>query len=511
MNSKKMEPAPALRGLRIALWLLVCCIGALRFIHLTADFPNDSPWMIDQAKFTDEGWWTSAAVQHVITGHWYLAGDYNPAVALPIWPLLVGVVFRFTGVSLIAARSLSVAFSLATLLLVYLLVRRYTRSGAWPPAYAAMLLLALSAFAFVFSRLAILDSLVTFEFCLSMLVASFATPRRIWPLAALAALVTIMLLTKTTSAVLIPSIFWLTWSTAGCKLVPFLRATFAVAIIPIAIVKGYSVLVAALGYGADYQSFFDLNSMENYVWPQSFVTLTELLRNSFWIDQVLYPVALAILVVTVFWKRKLWSNPLYSASWLAMAGLALYIFRRQQDYAPRYFLVMLVPLVFVVVLALDNLLARPAEPSSSPHLRANRQIPATALLLLAMAASAVVNGMMLTLYLAHPEYQFINAANSIRAIIGGYPEQKPLILGASGPQISLMAGVPSINDGYGTEDMAEKIARDQPGWYLAWSGVSSDDASLLARYQLQKVASYPVFDDDERTPLILYKMTPRTH
>ena len=63
---------------------LVLCL--LRFAYLRADFPNHSPWMIDQAKFTDEGWWASAAVRHFLIGHWQVAGDYNPAVAVPVWP-----------------------------------------------------------------------------------------------------------------------------------------------------------------------------------------------------------------------------------------------------------------------------------------------------------------------------------------------------------------------------------------------------------------------------------------
>jgi len=107
------------------------------------------------------------------------------------------------------------------------------------------------------------------------------------------------------------------------------------------------------------------------------------------------------------------------------------------------------------------------------------------------------------------DYDFYNAAFSIRDIIRSHPEQKALILGVSGPQISLMTGIPSINDFYGTEDATEKLARYQPGWYVAWNGVAPENEALLAPYRLEKVASYPAFDDDDRTTLILYKMAPR--
>ena len=72
---------------------------AAHFLHLRADFPNFSPWM-DYAKYTDEGWYGSAAVAYFIRGGWYVPGDFNPAVALPVWPFLEWILFHFTGVSL---------------------------------------------------------------------------------------------------------------------------------------------------------------------------------------------------------------------------------------------------------------------------------------------------------------------------------------------------------------------------------------------------------------------------
>src|ERR1700676_1408294 len=95
------------RAAEFVLLLLAGIFIFLHALHLDADFPNNSPWM-DWSKYTDEGWYGDAAIRHFQRGHWYVPGDFNPAAALPIWPLLEAPLFRFTGVSLAAARALTV-------------------------------------------------------------------------------------------------------------------------------------------------------------------------------------------------------------------------------------------------------------------------------------------------------------------------------------------------------------------------------------------------------------------
>ncbi len=486
----------ARRWLRIAFWSIVGVLSCARFVSLSADFPNWSPWMMDQAKFTDEGWWGSAAVRLALTGRWYMAGDYNPAVALPVWPMLLSAVFHFTGVSVVAARALTGLISIATLGVVFVLVRRYTGSRAEGLALLAVLLLASSPFAFAFSRLAILETLVVFEFCLLLLLAaSFARLRRPWPWAALALLTTVMLLTKTTAALLVPAVFWVAWCAMDRSRAGLWRAVAAVVAAPAALAKGYAALVSALGYGADYRYFFEVNAMPDITWGQALATLRDLIENCLWVDRVLFPIGAVILVLTVAWKRKLWKNPLFAASWMVLGAQAVFIFSRQDDYAPRYFLAMLAPLVWIVVLTLGELLI---------HARKT-----AVLLMIGMTAAMVANVAMVRGFLTHRDYDFHDAAVSIRAIVQSHPEQKPLLLGVSAPQISLMTGIAAINDFYGTEDAAEKVARLQPGWYLGWNGITPENVAMLAPFRLEKMASYPAFDDDDRTELILYRMVRR--
>jgi hypothetical protein len=485
----------AIRWYSIAAWSIVLFLSLLRFVHLQADFPNYSPWMQDQAKFTDEGWWANAAVMHRLLGHWVVAGDYNPGVALPVWPALLAVLFHFTGVSLIAARAMTVVFSIATLGAVYFLVRRFTSAESELPALLAVVVMAASPFVFVFSRLAILETLVIFEFCALMGIACCASSKKLWPLIALPILITLTILTKTTVALLLPSVLWIAWNAMGRKPAALLRAIFVIGVIPALLTKGYEALVAKSGFSADYDYFFGVNGMPDIAWDQAIPTVFDLLRNCFWVDRILYPIGILILVLSLVWMRQLWRNPLFAASWLALAAQACFVFSRQDDYAPRYFLGMLAPLILVVVLTIDEL--------SRKHNKI------AAFFILAIAVSTAINAAMIVQFLTHPTFQFIDAAKSIQHIIENDPHQKRLIFGVSGSQISLMTCVPSINDAYGTEEMALKVQQYQPGWYLAWNSIAVENDALLAPFRLEQLASYPIFDDDDRNKLILYKMVRR--
>ena len=107
-----------------SVWIVL--IGAFAVLHalnLAADFPNHTPWHIDWAKYTDEGWYGNAAVRAHLFGNWYAPGDFNPAPSVPVWPFLEWILFFFTGVNIEAARGLAVAFFFANLVLCYTLLR----------------------------------------------------------------------------------------------------------------------------------------------------------------------------------------------------------------------------------------------------------------------------------------------------------------------------------------------------------------------------------------------------
>src|SRR5580658_8041038 len=183
-----------LKRLAYGLWLmLIFAFAVLHALHLRADFPNHSPWYMDFAKYTDEGWYGNAAVRAHLFGNWYLRGDFNPAPAVPVWPFLEWLLFFVTGVTIQAARGLAVAFFFANLLLSYLLLR--ARGPCWA-ALLALTLLVTNPFLYCFSRLAILEPMLT-AFTLGAFNIAIRLPRLRRPLAwsiAIGLLFTLMML-----------------------------------------------------------------------------------------------------------------------------------------------------------------------------------------------------------------------------------------------------------------------------------------------------------------------------
>src|SRR4030081_3601235 len=180
MNQPHSIPPRILKAAEAIFLLAAAIFLALHAVHLSADFPNYSPWM-DWAKYTDEGWYGDAAIRYFQRGQWYVPGDFNPAAALPVWPLLEAALFRFTGVNLVAARALTVAIFACILVTSYILLRRWQllSSGkktetSLSPAIA-VLLLAVSPFCYVSPRMPLLEPLLILFTLLALLAASYTT------------------------------------------------------------------------------------------------------------------------------------------------------------------------------------------------------------------------------------------------------------------------------------------------------------------------------------------------
>ena len=498
-----------------ALWLvLICAFAALHAVHLSADFPNHSPWYGDWAKYTDEGWYGNAAIRAHLFGNWYVPGDFNPAAAVPVWPFLEWLLFFFTGVSIPAARGLAIAFFFANLILSCMLLR--ARGPRWM-ALLAVTLLVTSPFLYCFSRLAILEPMLTaFTLAALNLAVRLARLRRpLWASVAIGLLFTLMMLTKTTAVFLLPALGW-------AMLQPFwkdrklaIRCSFAAAATSAVTFGLWMALVVASGHLADYKYLFYINSYPkpaNLYWP--LLSLWWSFHGGLWVDHILIPLAgLVVLGALLAWRRteplaagsvgwfawarNLLSDPAFGASVLAVAGYILFMCW-QNHPQPRYFAVVAVFCFLMVAQGASALL------SQSGILR---QL-GWAVVVVAVSA-ATVNATWTLSYAMHPEYTFVSAARGLTQYIDQHPNGNRLLVSVSGDEITLATHLPALCDDFGTEELPLKLAHYQPGWYATWNDFDPGTlADIHTHYSLEQVASFHAFDDPDRNVLVLFKLHP---
>jgi Dolichyl-phosphate-mannose-protein mannosyltransferase len=493
-----------LRRWGVVAWVVaIAGFAALHSWHLRADFPNGSPWVFDWAKFTDEGWYGAAAVRAHLFGHWYLAGDFNSAVALPVWPFVEWVLFFFTGVTVEAARGLAVGCFFLSLALTYLLLRG--RGPRWM-ALLAVTLAATSPYLYSFNRLAILEPLET---ALTLIALNLAVrlPKMKRPVlvsVGIGLLFALMMLTKTTAAFLAPAVGWAMivplWEKRRLALKCALVGAASAAV-------GYGawmVLIDRAGLMGDYTYFFvDANGYpmpSGYSWPLTAFWWS--FHGLLWIDHSLTPLAVVLALAAALawragWARRLWRDPVFGAAILGILGLIGFMTMKDHPQ-PRYFVVPAFLIFIVVAMGVAGLVEQAGW---------GRKVGWAVVAAVAIATS--VHGMRTIRYATHPEYTWVNAATGLTHYIDTHSNGKRLMVSTSGDEITLVTHLPTICDELSTEDLAEKLGRFEPGWFSSWNDIDPNTlADLHTRYSLEQVASFPAFDDPDRNVLVLFKLHP---
>ena len=491
-----------------AAWLVL--IGAFALVHavnLRADFPNHSPWIFDWAKYTDEGWYGDAAVRAHLFGNWYLPGDFNPAVAIPVWPFLEWVVFFFTGVTIEAARGLVVAVFFVNLLLSYLLLR--ARGPRWM-ALLAVTLLVTSPFLYCFGRLAILEPLQT-ALTLGALNLAIRLHRLRRPIIAslgIGFLFALVMLTKTTGLFLLPALAWAILAPLWRNRSLAMRCAVAAAGACIVSFGAWMVMVLRYGLLDDYKYLFRVNSYPKpagLYWP--FVSLWWSMHGCMWVDRILAPLcglvlAGALLSATALARRNVWGrdfllDPVVGASIGAIAG-CIFFMTYQNHPQPRYYAVVVFFCFFAVAQGTEALLRQPG------WWRAAGQAAVAGIV-----TAVGINSFWTLFYATHPQYTFVTAADNLARYIDEHSTGKRLLLSISGDEISLIAHVRAICDDFGTQDLPEKIAIYKPEWFATWNDFDPGTLEdIHTRYAIEQVAVFRAFDDSQRNQLVLFKLHP---
>lgn len=482
-------------------WLWVSAIAvlaALHFLHLRADFPNFSRWM-DFSKYTDEGWYASAAIRAHLIGHWYVPGDFNPAPALPVLQVIEWVLFCFTGVSIEAARALSVSFFCVNLVLIYLLIR--AEQSRWT-ALLAVTMAVTSAFLFNFTRLAILEPSLTC-FTLTSLNLAVRMPRfkhQKTVAVTLGLLFVLMILTKTTAIFLIPALGWALWFPLRAQWRNFFKLA-AIALGTAAFAwSSYFLLLVRPHYLADYKYLFFINV---YVKPSTIGGWLMAYYYSFhgglWCDKIMIP-ALGVALLLVFacwrteWARQLFRIPSFGASLLAIVGYVFFV-GYHNNMQPRYYAVIAVFSFILLAQISAKLVSAPAAPG---------------VLLLAVLVSAMLHNLKGEIHtLRYPEYTLVKASDRLTRYILQHPYRNNLLVSISGNQLQLISHIPALCDDFGTEDLPTRLHHYNPGWYATWNSFDPGTLEdLHTQYSLEQVATYRAMDDNERNRLVLFRLVP---
>ena len=514
----RTEWAARLRRWGAAAWVLaIVGFAALHAWHLRADFPNGSPWVFDWAKYTDEGWYGAAAVRAHLFGHWYLAGDFNTAVAMPVWPFAEWVLFFFTGVTVEAARGLAIGCFVASIALTYLLLRRSgSRSQAGDkelrtPAWVALLgvtLAVTSPYLYCFDRLAILEPLETTLLLamLNMVVRLPGLSRPVMSSIGIGLLFALTLLTKTNAFFLAPAVGWAMVVPLWDRRKVALRCALVAGCTAAVAYGAWMAVVERAGLMRDYNYFFfsanDYMKPTEFYWPV--VAFWWSLHGMLWVDHslVLLAGALALGAAIAWrtgWGRGMRHDPVFGAAVLGILGMVLFMTLRNHPQ-PRYFTV---PAFFVCIIV--------ALGAGTLTERAGRERRLGWIAVAAAVAAAGVHGVETIGYATHPEYTWVNAATQLTQYIDTHPNGKRLMVATSGDEITLITHLPAICDELRTDDLAANIERYEPGWFSSWNDIDPNTlAKLHTRYSLEQVASFGAFDDPERNVLALFKLHPLT-
>src|SRR5581483_6922409 len=224
------------------------------------------------------------------------------------WPAIELLVFKFTGVTPVAARALTLCVFGLTLIAFYRLLHRAASTlnpNSTPVAGPlCVLFLCLSPYIYVFERMAILEPLLIALTAFALIAASHLEPlsfsffrsaprrkslRAIACTVALGILIPAIVLTKTTGLFLMPAIFYMVWARAGYSTGRYLRTALPPAALGLALWVVYFVGFVRPHYLEDYRYLFSANAYTGLeLQPLATVVLNSI-HDGLWMGHVLYP------------------------------------------------------------------------------------------------------------------------------------------------------------------------------------------------------------------------------
>lgn len=476
---------------KILMFAVILVIAILRFLHLDADFPRGATW--SGVLNTDEGWWCYGGICHYLTGQWHMEGVFDPMINQPLFAFMQGLTYDVFGMSLSSARGLVALWSLLLLGVSYLWVRQHSDATV---ALISVFLLSASFTLFVFSRLALPEIPLTCLATASLLLATW--PRRAHPLvrAALSALLfSLALLTKSSAVFALPVLLFVTWidrttmkqRTTSCA---------CIVLVSFCLWLTYYLIVNRL-CPEDYSTYVkDIISPTMSLSPAALcVNAIRTVWNGRATDLLMYPLLLALTPLCLIFSAAMRRNRFVWVSlvWILMAGLV----NVPRGYLPpRYYLTMMVPLTALFAL-IGVSLYRACQ---------NRHwgnLVVAAVVLVALVNVARIGRSMLNL-----EYTFMDMARDVAKRAESDGRLSPVVLGEVAPNLSLATGFVSVNSMFGTRDLAWKVDKHRPDYYISVGERANHLETLRKTHEVELLATYDVFHSFfQGKRMLLYRLT----
>jgi hypothetical protein len=513
-----MEQSGARRWLTIG-WGLVAALFAVRFFRLRADAPLPPEFRLvrDGVLYTDEGWYAGNALMLFRTGQWYIPGDMNFAVVLPLQQLLYLPVFAVMGPTIEAVRLAAIAAFAACVVLTALIVRRL--AGGWPALLAAALM-TVNFMLFAYSRLGLSENLMV-ALQLGAVLTAMAAGAPGWrgwaAVVGAAALCVAALLTKTSAAPGFPIIVAVVALSAGRQ---WMLRGGVTAVLIMGLYLGHKLVVRAL-FPEDVRFFHSINiGMQLDLDPYRAVMrgLRVFDEATQRLDGVLrYALPIGLLVLALLHRgRRLWIGlgllAVYTAGYLVM--LSVY-----DNLQPRYW----VPFGAVGAMAC----ALVAWGLWQERQR-SRWIGVLLVLLGLMALAGTTRQVVRTTkYLTTTRESFSDFASALRQIMENELPGERVLLGHISHQLALFEPFVPVNDLYGAAPLEERLDRFSPRFLVTQGPVvplphqrlSHLDRNpadymlrhrvLSERYIITELGVFDVLGNYRRLPLHVYRLDPK--
>lgn len=397
------------------------------------------------------------------------------------------------------------------------------RAGRSQPEFAApfaVLLACASPFFFVFDRLAILEPPLAALAVLTLWVASYVQPwprnqgekaaavRAFAPGLGMGVLLALLPLTKPTAVALLPAMMFYLAHRAGFRWRRFLALAGLPFGLGATLWGAYLLLWVRPHYMADYRYLFDANAYTGFQLEPLAVVVLNTVQDGQFIGPALFLLFSALMVVAGVFRPGFFRNALVPAL-LLWAGGTLLLLGFHNNLQPRYYLLFSVPVTALVALALEEALVWVWGVTSGTRRRIWLRGWVTAGVIVCIAVIVLPGAVQEIGYVLHPDYSYVAAARRIAQIVRADRSRSNVVLSISGSDLSLMTGLPSIDDDFGTSELEQRVRMYRPGWYVAWNQLDDDKMDALQElYQPVQVEAIPAMDDPDRNLLILYRLDP---